>query len=39
MDDLSPNDDTSLYDLYGKTPPRTKILRKHREKKQKYSGG
>lgn len=36
-DDLSPNDDVSVWDIYGKTPPRTKILRKNRERKQKFS--
>lgn len=39
MDDLSPleTDDLSEYDIYGKTPPRTKILRKNRERKSRYS--
>ncbi|KAL1505934.1 hypothetical protein ABEB36_005380 [Hypothenemus hampei] len=36
--DLSPNDDSSIWDMYGKTPPRTKISRKNREKKQRHSG-
>ncbi|CAG9765356.1 unnamed protein product [Ceutorhynchus assimilis] len=36
-EDLSPNDDMSAWDSYGKTPPRTKILRKNRERKQKFS--
>ncbi|KAJ8977698.1 hypothetical protein NQ317_005431 [Molorchus minor] len=37
MDDQSPldNDELSEYDIYGKTPPRTKILRKNRERKQR----
>ncbi|XP_018572330.1 uncharacterized protein LOC108911791 [Anoplophora glabripennis] len=37
MDDYSPldNDELSEYDIYGKTPPRTKILRKNRERKQR----
>ncbi|XP_030753033.1 mitogen-activated protein kinase kinase kinase 4 [Sitophilus oryzae] len=39
MEDLSPSDDASVYDIYGKTPPRTKLLRKNREKKQKYLSG
>lgn len=38
-EDLSPNDDISVWgDIYGKTPPRTKISRKAREKKHRYSG-
>ncbi|XP_066255609.1 mitogen-activated protein kinase kinase kinase 4 isoform X2 [Euwallacea similis] len=37
-EDLSPNEDISVWDIYGKTPPRTKISRKTREKKQRYSG-
>ncbi|VEN46850.1 unnamed protein product [Callosobruchus maculatus] len=37
MDDYSSLDDDQLndYDIYGKTPPRTKILRKNRERRQK----
>ncbi|CAH1963334.1 unnamed protein product [Acanthoscelides obtectus] len=37
MDDYSSLDDDELndYDIYGKTPPRTKILRKNRERRQK----
>ncbi|KAJ8933736.1 hypothetical protein NQ314_013829, partial [Rhamnusium bicolor] len=37
MDDHSPleNDELSEYDIYGKTPPRTKILRKNRDRKQR----
>jgi hypothetical protein len=41
MADYSPVDqdyDLSDYDLYSKTPPRTKILRKNRERKQRNSG-
>ncbi|XP_050312904.1 mitogen-activated protein kinase kinase kinase 4 isoform X2 [Anthonomus grandis grandis] len=37
-EELGPNDD-SAWDIYGKTPPRTKILRKNRERRQKYAGG
>lgn len=41
MDDYSPldNDELSEYDIYGKTPPRTKILRKNRERKQRDKTG
>lgn len=28
--------DLSEFDIYGKTPPRTKILRKNREKKHRH---
>lgn len=37
-DDFSPecNDE---YDIYGKTPPRTKLLRKHRDRRQKEKVG
>ncbi|KAL3279947.1 hypothetical protein HHI36_017453 [Cryptolaemus montrouzieri] len=36
-DELSPDHDE--YDIYGKTPPRTKILRKHRERRQRDKAG
>ncbi|KAG5876197.1 hypothetical protein JTB14_001940 [Gonioctena quinquepunctata] len=35
MDDTVESDDLGEYDIYGKTPPRTKISRKNRERKQK----
>ncbi|CAG9822697.1 unnamed protein product [Phaedon cochleariae] len=37
MDDHSPleTDELSDYDIYGRTPPRTKLLRKNRERKQR----
>lgn len=33
----SESDELSKYDIYGRTPPRTKILRKNRERKNRYS--
>lgn len=34
--EMENENDLSEFDIYGKTPPRTKILRKNREKKQKH---
>ncbi|XP_044761348.1 mitogen-activated protein kinase kinase kinase 4 isoform X2 [Coccinella septempunctata] len=39
MVDYFPPELSDEYDIYGKTPPRTKILRKHREKKQRDRTG
>lgn len=37
MEEYSPfeNDELSEYDVYSKTPPRMKILRKNRERRQR----
>lgn len=39
MVDYYASEHNDEYDIYGKTPPRTKILRKHREKKQRDKTG